>query len=200
MKTTGKKMTSWSVAILFLALANGLTAAPQKDDANAPASPDPGYQAKSTEGAPARFNKASGIIGMDVRNQHDEYLGHIRDVVFDLNTERVSYAVMARTHKGLLGLDEKLVAVPLSALRPSPDEKHLILNADKSKVEAAAGFDRNSWPSVGSPSWGAEPFWQTGTDKSGASDKSDKITPATPVPDKSDNPTPVPPVKPEEKP
>ncbi len=56
---------------------------------------------------------------------------------------------------------DKYLAVPLNALTASPDDKHLILNADKSKVEAAAGFDRNNWPSVGNPSWGAEPFWQS---------------------------------------
>jgi len=200
MKTRVKTIGPWSVAILSLALANGLRAEPLTDVSKSPANPDTSYQAKAIDGSPARFNKASGLIGMDVRNQSDEFLGHIKDVVFDFNTERVSYAVMARTHKGLPVLNEKLVAVPLSALRASPDEKHLILNADKSKVEAAAGFGRNNWPSVASPSWGAEPFWQTGADKSGTSDKTDKITPTTPAPDKSYNsPTPVTPIKPEEK-
>jgi hypothetical protein len=42
----------------------------------------------------------------------------------------------------------KMLAVPLTALTPSSDQKHLILNADKSKVETAMGFDSNNWPSV----------------------------------------------------
>ena len=61
--------------------------------------------------------------------------------------------------------------MPLTALTASADQKHLILNADKAKVEAAMGFDRNNWPSVNNPSWGAEPFWQKETGKPAVSDQ-----------------------------
>ena len=71
-------------------------------------------------------------------------------------------------------LKEKLLAVPLAALTVSSDQKRLVLNADKSKVEAALGFDRNNWPSVSNPSWGAEPFWQKDTDKPGVTDEPPK--------------------------
>ena len=104
---------------------------------------------------------------MDVRNQNDEHLGHIKDLVIDWKTEQVSYAVISTAPKVLLGIDEKLLAVPLTALTASGDQKYLILNADKSKVEAAMGFKSDDWPSVSKPSWGAQPFWQTDTDKSG---------------------------------
>jgi sporulation protein YlmC with PRC-barrel domain len=114
----------------------------------------------TTEGVPAKFNKASGLIGMDVRNQSGEQLGHIKDIVIDLKSEKVSYAVMSTAPKALLGINEKLLAVPLTAFTVSSDEKHLVLNADKAKVEAAAGFDKNNWPAVNNPTWGAEPFWQ----------------------------------------
>jgi sporulation protein YlmC with PRC-barrel domain len=117
-----------------------------------------------TEGTPAKFNKASGLIGMDVRNQSGEQLGHIKDIVIDLRSEKVSYAVMSTAPKALLGINEKLLAVPLNAFTVSSDEKHLVLNADKAKVEAAAGFDKNNWPAVNNPTWGAEPFWQKSTE------------------------------------
>jgi sporulation protein YlmC with PRC-barrel domain len=117
-------------------------------------------RAKPGEGMPAKFSRASGIVGMSVRNQIGERLGSIKDVVFDLNTERVSYAVISTRPKGIFSPAEKLLPVPLNALTASPDGKHLILNAEKSKVEAAVGFERSQWPAVNSPSWGAEPFWQ----------------------------------------
>lgn len=143
---------------------------------------------KPSEGTPAKFNKASGIIGMDVRNQDNEHLGHIKDIVFDLNSERVSYAVLDTSSKVMLGLKEKLLAVPMSALTPSSDQKHLVLNADKSKVETAMGFDQNNWPSVTSPVWGAEPFWQTKTEKSMMTTEPAKDSETTPKPDmKSDS-------------
>ncbi|GEM_PF-1843166 len=118
------------------------------------------------EGAPTQCNKASGILGMDVRNQKDERLGHIKDLVIDWKNEQVSYAVINTASKGLLGMGGKLLAVPLTALTASSDHSHLILNADKERVEAATGFDANNWPSVHNPSWGAEPFWQAQTGKS----------------------------------
>jgi sporulation protein YlmC with PRC-barrel domain len=118
----------------------------------------------TTAGMPAKFNKASILIGMDVRNQSGEQLGHIKDIVIDLQSEKVSYAVMSTAPKALLGINEKLLAVPLNAFTISSDEKHLVLNADKTKVEAAAGFDKNNWPAVNNPSWGAEPFWQKSTE------------------------------------
>lgn len=145
--------------------------------------------AKPVEGTPMKFNKASGIIGMDVRNQDNEHLGHIKDLVFDLKSERVAYAVLNTSSKALLGLNDKLLAVPLSALTPSSDQKHLVLNSDKSKVEAAAGFDREHWPSATSPEWGAEAFW-----------KSDQEKPATAEPAKPSESTPMPEMKPESDP
>ena len=115
---------------------------------------------KSNEGPPTRINKARGILGMDVRNQNDEHLGHIKDFVIDWKTEQVSYAVISTAPKAALGAGGKLLAVPLAALTPSADHKYLILNADKSKVQAASGFSWANWPNVGNPSWGAQPFWQ----------------------------------------
>jgi sporulation protein YlmC with PRC-barrel domain len=129
------------------------------------ASHEMGTEPSSSEGTPTKVNKASGILGMAVRNQSDEHLGHVKDLVIDWKTEQVSYAVISTAPKALLGIGEKLLAVPLTALTPSGDQKYLILNADKSKVEAALGIERDKWPSVSKPSWGAQPFWQTDTEK-----------------------------------
>jgi len=117
----------------------------------------------SSEGAPTPVNKASSILGMKVRNQNNEYLGKIKELVIDWKTEQVAYAVLSTGGMPLFGMGGKLLAVPLTALTASADQKQLILNAEKSKVEAAVGFDSDNWPSVGNPSWGAEPFWQKET-------------------------------------
>ena len=164
MKNINRKIAVWTVALLSLATANATLAGDDKDAAKS------ADQARAGE-APACYNKASGIIGMEVKNQNDERLGKIRDVVFDLNTERVSYVVLG-AKKGLLGSEEKYLAVPMSALRATGDGKYLILNADKDKVAAAAGFSLEAWPAVGSPSWGAEPFWQPDTQVPAVTDKS----------------------------
>ena len=174
MKTTYGKIIPWMAALICLTLANMPKA--EADDA-APTKvtgTSTTTDAKGTEGTPAKYNKASGFVGMDVRNQTGEQLGHIKDIVFDLKNERVSYAVMSTAPKALLGINEKLLAVPLTAFTISSDEKHLVLNADKAKVEAAAGFDKNSWPALNNPSWGAEPFWQKTTEGT-----TERLTPKT---------------------
>jgi sporulation protein YlmC with PRC-barrel domain len=133
-----------------------------------------GTETHSKEAAPTRVNKASGTLGMDVRNQNDEHLGHIKDLVIDWKTEGVSYAVISTASKALFGMGGKMLAVPLTALSPNSDQKYLILNADKAKVQTAMGFSSDNWPSVSNPSWGAEPFWQKETTAPPMSDKSAK--------------------------
>jgi sporulation protein YlmC with PRC-barrel domain len=144
----------------------------------------------SSEGTPTKVNKASGILGMDVRNQSDEHLGHVKDLVIDWKTERVSYAVISTAPKALLGIGEKLLAVPLTALTASTDQKHLILNADKSKLEAAMGFKPDNWPSVSSPSWGAQPFWQADTEKPPMTGQSPNTSDTNAVPNVTPEPKP----------
>jgi sporulation protein YlmC with PRC-barrel domain len=105
-----------------------------------------------------KMNKCSQLMGTTVENPQGQKLGKIDDVVVDFNNGRVSYCVLTVDH-GLLA-SPKYLAVPLAAFQPSADRSHLILNANKDKVAQAKGFDRNNWPAVNNPAWGAEPFWQ----------------------------------------
>jgi len=183
MKTQRTKITPWMAALLCLALAPVAKAQDEPAKAKDALSQETSAEAKPMMGAPTKVNKASSIIGMDVRNQKDEHLGHIKELVIDWKTEQVSYAVISTGAKLLLDVDEKLLAVPLAQLSASPDQKHLILNADKSKVAAATGFDKNNWPSVSNPSWGAEPVWQKGTDTPAVGDEPGKDTKGEAKPD-----------------
>ena len=127
-------------------------------------------EAKTTESQPAKYNKASGLIGMDVRNHKNEKLGQIKDLVFDLKSERVAYAVLSTDLADLnyfefFTLNEKLIAVPLSAFTAGADHNYLILNAEMDKLASATGFSYDKWPSVEVPSWGSEPFWMKDVSK-----------------------------------
>ena len=42
-----------------------------------------------------KTEKASGILGMEVRNHQGEKLGEIKDLVMEINSGKVSYAVLA---------------------------------------------------------------------------------------------------------
>jgi sporulation protein YlmC with PRC-barrel domain len=112
---------------------------------------DPGRVQTSGDltGSVSKANKASSLIGMDVRNAQDERLGEIKDLVVDLNSGKISYAVLSVG--GFLGIGDKFIAVPPSAFSLSDDQDRLVLNADKAKIENAPSFAKNDWPALNSP-------------------------------------------------
>jgi sporulation protein YlmC with PRC-barrel domain len=111
-------------------------------------------------GAPAA-GKCSQLIGDQVENAQGEKLGEITDVVVTFGNERVSYCVLGVKHG--IGFDQgmftrtRYLSVPLAAFRPSDDGKILILNANQDNLAQAGGFDRNEWPLMTPPAWGADP-------------------------------------------
>ncbi len=138
MRTSTKSLAVSLLTVGCIALGLGLSAA----------DPAPNAAAKNQ---PARFNKATGIVGMPVVNPKSERLGEIKDVVFDLQSERVAYAVLATDSS-----PRRLLAVPLSALTPAGDSDHLVLRADSAKLDSAKGFAADNWPAPVSPVWGAQ--------------------------------------------
>ena len=92
-----------------------------------------------------RLMRASQLIGKNVENAQGENLGEIKDLVIDVNNERVFYAILE--FGGFMGLGEKLFAYPVRSFgQTSADTDKLVLNVDKEKLKAAPGFARNSWP------------------------------------------------------
>jgi sporulation protein YlmC with PRC-barrel domain len=102
-----------------------------------------------------KSNKASGIIGMEVRNKENQKLGEVKDLVMDMNTGRLSYAVLSVG--GFLGVGEKLIALPPGAIKVSGEGEYLLLDADKSKIQAAPGFAATAWPAPSDPD--IQRFW-----------------------------------------
>jgi sporulation protein YlmC with PRC-barrel domain len=120
-------------------------------------------QYSTTQGMqPQRVNKASSLVGMTVRNSAGEKLGSIKDLVVDFDSGKISYVVFA-ADSGVLKPDT-LHAVPLDAFQRGADGNTITLNADKTKLAQAPGLDRDSWPNVQNPAWGAQPFWEKRTD------------------------------------
>ena len=94
---------------------------------------------------------ANTLIGNDVYNQKDENLGDIKEIMLDVRSGRVSYAVLS--FGGFLGMGEKLFAVPWSALTLDTQNKRFTLNVEKDRLESAPGFDQDSWPNMADASW-----------------------------------------------
>lgn len=112
-----------------------------------------------------RVLSAKTLTGDKVVNLRGEDLGKIEDFMIDLERGRIAYAVLS--FGGFLGLGDKLFAIPWQALTVDTTEKRLVLNVDKELLKQAPGFDKDRWPDMTDPAWGAEiytyygykPYW-----------------------------------------
>jgi sporulation protein YlmC with PRC-barrel domain len=113
-----------------------------------------------------RVLTASTLAGDSVRNAAGEDLGNVNEIMIDIPSGRVAYAVLS--FGGVMGMGNKLFAVPWSALRVDEDEKCFVLDADKTMLESAPGFDKDNWPDMADNTWGEEvsryygvtPYWE----------------------------------------
>ena len=92
---------------------------------------------------------ANTLLGNEVYNLSKEKLGTIKEFVIEMNTGRVSYAVLS--YGGFLGMGDRLFAVPWQALELDAEHHRFRLNLDKELLKDAPGFDRDNWPSIADP-------------------------------------------------
>jgi sporulation protein YlmC with PRC-barrel domain len=105
------------------------------------------------------IRRTSEIIGMAVMNEDNDELGAVDDIVIDLDRGTVNY--LAISYGGVLGLGDKLLAVPLDAVdwrRPAGEESafSLVWNIEPQMLKDAPGFDQDDWPATADPYWGGE--------------------------------------------
>lgn len=94
---------------------------------------------------------ASSIIGDSVKNSKGDNLGKIEELMIDTTDGEVNYAVIS--FGGFLGMGNKLFAVPLEQMTVDTNNKCLILDVPKEKLENAPGFDKDNWPSSADNTW-----------------------------------------------
>lgn len=108
----------------------------------------------NTSGPGPEIMAADTLEGDDVVNTKGEDLGNIKDIMIDVPSGRVAYAVLSSG--GFLGIGDKLFAIPWSALTLDADRKCFILDVDKETLKNAPGFDKDHWPSMADPTWAQE--------------------------------------------
>ncbi len=94
---------------------------------------------------------AETLIGNNVYNKQEENLGDIKEIMLDMRTGRVSYAVLE--FGGFLGMGSKLFAVPWSVLQLDTVNKRFVFNVSKESLENAPGFEKDNWPDMADPAW-----------------------------------------------
>jgi sporulation protein YlmC with PRC-barrel domain len=112
-----------------------------------------------------RVLSASSLASHSVKNKLGEDLGSVKEIMIDVPSGRIAYAVLS--FGGFLGIGNKLFAIPWEVLTVDEDRKCLVLDADKATLEKAPGFDKDHWPDMADSRWGTQvytyygrkPYW-----------------------------------------
>jgi sporulation protein YlmC with PRC-barrel domain len=99
----------------------------------------------------ARFMSATTLIGDGIRNPQNETLGDLKEIMMDTASGKIAYAVVS--YGGILGLGDKLFAVPWSAFSIDHENHKLVLNVSKERLKDAPGFDKDNWPNFADPAF-----------------------------------------------
>jgi len=107
-------------------------------------------------GAPVTYEtvfRASKIKGMDVRNEANENLGSVDELVIDMNKAHVKY--VALSYGSWFTGGNKLFAVPLNSLtlNHANNKTFFVAHISQDTLKNAPGFDKNQWPNVADPNW-----------------------------------------------
>lgn len=103
----------------------------------------------NTESFPANSGYSTKMLGdmirSNVKNYNGDNLGFIRDIVIDTKTNEVNYVVLSYTR------DNKLFAVPLSALKYDSHNSRFILDMNYNILDHLEGFNVYNWPEYADP-------------------------------------------------
>ena len=94
---------------------------------------------------------ADTLIGNEVYNTATESLGTIKELMIDMSSGTINYAVLS--FGGFLGMGDRLFAVPWRALTLDSTNKRFTLSATKEQLKNAPGFDKDHWPSMADTTW-----------------------------------------------
>lgn len=99
----------------------------------------------------AAILSASTLAGDKVKNAQGEDLGKVEELMIDLESGRVAYAVLSFgggfMHSG------KFFAIPWGSLAVDQKDKNLVLNVSREMLESAEGFDKDQWPDMADPAF-----------------------------------------------
>ena len=126
-----------------------------------------GKGSATAEGPGPYVMAASTLDGDKVMSSDGEDVGKIKEIMLDVYTGRIAYAVMSSG--GFLGIGDKLLAIPWSALTLDTDRKCFLLSATADRVKNAPGFDKDHWPAMADVAWanelhtyyGSSPYWES---------------------------------------
>jgi len=120
-----------------------------------------GMYSNSASGPGPSLMGANTLLSNDVYNRDSEDLGDIKEFMIDMASGKIAYAVLS--FGGLMGMGDKLFAVPWAALALDTANKRFTLDVRKDALKDAPGFDKDNWPSMSDKTWtkGVHEFYGT---------------------------------------
>ena len=124
-----------------------------------------GKGSQTAEGPRPDVMAAATLDGNKVLSSEGDDIGKIKDIMLDVRSGRIAYAVLSSG--GFLGIGDKLLAIPWHALTLDTGRKCFQLAMSSERVKNAPGFDKDHWPSMADQTWatsvhqyyGSEPYW-----------------------------------------
>jgi sporulation protein YlmC with PRC-barrel domain len=112
-----------------------------------------GMYTNKNEGPGPALMGANTLLGNDVYNKDGQDLGDIKEFMIDMASGKIAYAVLS--FGGLLGMGEKLFAVPWAALTLDTVNERFTLDVPKEALKDAPGFNKDRWPTMSDKTWAA---------------------------------------------
>lgn len=98
--------------------------------------------------------RAEQIIGVEVRNTQDEYLGEIDSIVLNPAENQIAYLLMA--HGGFIGIGEDWIPVRWSDLRVTAEGDVFVLDIPEEALENAPTIDSDAFNTTSEVTWDEE--------------------------------------------
>jgi sporulation protein YlmC with PRC-barrel domain len=114
---------------------------------------------------PLRIISADSVMGSAVVDRHGQRIGELRDIMLDLSTGRIAYAVIAL---GSPRTTTSLIVVPWNAVHPDHGAQRLRINAHADwiarapSVQEGYAADRfvQDWGAFIHNYFGTRPYWE----------------------------------------
>ncbi|MGF6774712.1 sporulation protein YlmC with PRC-barrel domain [Paraburkholderia sp. GAS199] len=137
----------------------------------------------SGAGPGADVMAASSLDGNKVFSADGEPIGKIVDIMLDVRSGQVAYAVLS--NGGVFGIGDTLHALPWSVLTLDTDDKCFILHVPAERLRSAPGFDKDHWPSMADLQWSTAvhayydrtPYWNATQDPAQTQTRTQKPAP-----------------------
>ena len=91
------------------------------------------------------------LVGYAVYNHRGEEVGDIKDVMLEVRSGKVAYALLS--FRAIVGLGEKVFPVPWRALTFDGENRRFLLKIDKHRLADAPGYHKNRSPNITDPAW-----------------------------------------------